>query len=72
VDATQPIGAILGAKDEVLVARDLRPVLGEEHGQPRLELVLMGDEEVAMRAVPARLIQCDQLQRFNVDERMVG
>jgi len=40
----QPIGAILGAKHKVIVAHDLRPVLRKKRGQPRLELVLMGDQ----------------------------
>src|SRR5579859_4011075 len=34
VNATQPIGAIFGAKHEVIIAHDLRPVLREECGQP--------------------------------------
>jgi hypothetical protein len=44
VNATQPIGAMLGAKHEVIVSHDLRPVLCEERGQPRLELVPTGDQ----------------------------
>ena len=44
LNATQPIGAIFGAKHEVIVSHDLRPVLREERGQPRLKLVLMGDQ----------------------------
>ncbi len=68
-DSTQPIGAIFGAKYQVVVAHDLRPVLLEENRQPRLELILVGDQKVATRAIPAGFVQGHQLQRVDLDDQ---
>src|SRR5712692_7375798 len=68
-DSTQPIGAILRAQHQVVVAYDLRLVILEKSRQPRLELILVGDQQVATRAVPASLVQCYQLHRVNMDDQ---
>src|SRR5712691_10197037 len=68
-DSTQPIGAILRTQHQVVVAHDLRPVILEKSQQPRFELILVGDQQVAVRAVPAGLVQCYQLPRVNMDDQ---
>lgn len=57
-DSTQPIGAILCSQYQVVVAHDLGLVILKEGRQPRLELVLVRDQKVATRAVPAGFVQC--------------
>src|SRR5438105_9786160 len=56
VEPTQPIGTILGAQHQVVVAHDLRSMIREKGRQPRLEFILMGDQKVATRAVPASFV----------------
>src|SRR5216683_2635682 len=68
-DSTQPIGAILRAQHQVFVAHDRRPVIHEKSRQPCLKLILVGDQQVATRAVPAGLVQCHQLYRVNMDDQ---
>jgi hypothetical protein len=67
--STQPIGAIFGAEYEVIVTHDLRPMLREDGRQPSLELILVSDQKVAMGAVPARLVQSQQLHRIDMDDQ---
>jgi len=50
---SQPIGAVQRAQHQVIVAYDLRPEILEKGRQPRLELILVGDQKVATRAVSA-------------------
>ena len=69
VDPTQPVGTILGAQHHVVVAHDLRPMIPEKGRQPRLELILMGDQKVATQAVTAGFVQSHQLQRVYVDDQ---
>jgi hypothetical protein len=69
VDPTQPVGTILGAQHHVVVAHDLRPMIREKGRQPRLELILMGDQKVATQAVTAGFVQSHQLKRVYVDDQ---
>src|SRR5207244_180553 len=60
---------VLGPYYQVVVANYLRLVLTEERRQPRLELILVSDQQVTGRAVPTGLVQGYELQRVDVDDQ---
>src|SRR5262249_36216809 len=68
-NTTQPICTIFGADHEVIVTHNLRLMLREEGREPGLELILVGDQKVAIGAVPARFVQSQQLHRIDMDDQ---
>src|SRR5215211_1069402 len=69
VRTAPPNSPLLGAHDQISVTHHLRPLVAEERRQPRLELILVGDQQVAAWAVSAGLVQSDQLHRVDVDHQ---
>src|SRR4051812_16159803 len=64
-----PSSPLLGAYDQISVTHHLRLLVAEERRQPRLELILVGDQQVAAWAVAAGLVQRDQVHRVDVDHQ---
>src|SRR3954468_7404242 len=69
VRTAPPSSPLLGAHDQIGVTHHLRLLLAEERRTPRLQPILLGDQQVAAWAVSAGLVQSDQLHRVDVDHQ---